>query len=393
MSRKPSSYDSLMDANSGIEERVAARLSNRYRVDVSIDRVETLPSAGYVARFLISGGDPLPRSVIAKRVTDRRFDVDSSSTAPSRALNEIAASAFLTEMGAAVGPRLIDWDEADGLVIFEDLGPLPTLEQLLWEFGSENPKGGLLALAESLAVLHSAGRGLEDRFMSHQSQLGTVSPRSDSTVDQRPRIARFETSLRVVEAEMAPGFRRDLDQIETLTHDVCQFRSIIHADAGPQNFLYADGEGRLIDLEFVTAGNVFCDVAGPRLGFPQTMLAAKVPPAVVGEFEDVYLKAARAVFSDFADSRIFERGLVSGAGHWALNRWSSAWNETVPPEEGVREFLGSLARNHLVMDGLVSLTRELDLFHGLGETVASLMERVRGMTEVVEHPMYPAFQE
>ena len=381
-----------MDSRIDIEERVAARLSRRYGVDVSIDGVEDLPSAGYVARYRISGDLPA-RSVVVKRVTDRRFDRDPGRSAPSRALNEIAASSFFAEQGVAVGPRLIDWDETDGLVVFEDLGPLPTLEFRLWDPGYEDATPGLLAMAESLAVMHRVGMGCEPRFQGHQQQLGTMSPRSDSTTDQRRRLSRFEASLREMDVEMAPGFKSDLGQIESLIHDERQFRSIIHADAGPQNFLYADGAGHLIDLEFVTVGNVFCDVVGPRLGFPQTMYVAEVPNAIVAKFEDAYREAVMPVFTEFTDQSVFTRGLVAGAGHWAMNRWSSVWNETHPPEQQRSELLDTLARNHLVLDGLTSLTSEVGMFEGLGATIAGLMERARAVKEIEKLPVYPAFEE
>ena len=300
---------------------------------------------------------------------------------------------FLAAEESDVGPRLLDWDDSDGLAVFEDLGRAPTLETLLWDAAADDAVDGLMALARSLAGLHTTGRGSEQRFGDCQIRLGVRSPRSDSTSDQRDRMGRFETSSLLLGVGIPQGFADDLQEIERLVHDDHRFRSLIHADAGPQNLLYAGNTGNLIDMEFAIYGNVLCDVVGPRLGFPQTMMPAEVPPELVGRFESTYRELVVPAFVEFGDLDIFTRGLTAAAGHWALNRWSSAWDDSAPPDRQTAEVKAALSRNHLVMDGFVGLASEQRLFSAASEAVGRLMENIREESGLSARPVYPALQE
>ncbi|MBO0779485.1 MAG: hypothetical protein J2P37_11725, partial [Ktedonobacteraceae bacterium] len=69
----------------------------------------------------------VPGSVIVKV----RRPVDHSRSEPERLHHEQAALEFLTLIGSAVGPRLFAADDQAGILVMEDLGAGPALEDLL----------------------------------------------------------------------------------------------------------------------------------------------------------------------------------------------------------------------------------------------------------------------
>ena len=259
-------------------------------------------------------------TVIVKRITMTEWNRGGGSES-EQLLNEWCVLEHLDGRGA---PRLLAADRQASLIVLEDLGDRPTVEQALLDESTVDARAMLSAVGSSLAIVHGAGVGREREFLDLQQRRGTLSPRSDSTVDFRiERRELFEDAFDVLGVQVNKGFWDEVVRLEEAVHDGGLFRTLIHADAGPQNFLVGD-DMKMIDFEFGVYLNAMCDVGGARVGFPQTWDTRSVDPADAKLVEDAYRRVAVEFWPEAADD-VFDEHLMFGAGHWALNRLAGGW--------------------------------------------------------------------
>jgi len=342
-------------------------------------------------------------SVIVKRVTSVVFNQPDSSGESQRFLNEWACLEFLDTLSADPGyaPRLLGSDRSHSLLVLEDLGQDGSVEDVLLDVDRESARRVLGDVGRLLGRMQSAALGREEDFAAVQSRLGTESPRSDSTVDQRNFIQTFEQCLHALSIEPAPGFWDSLHQVETLIHDSDLFRTFIHADAGPHNFLITDQDVRLLDFEFGAFRHGLSDVVGARLGFPQNDHAHSVPEQDARHLEHAYRQEIVTVIPQAADDVVFNEALVAACAHWALNRWAGLWRiyfETAMQEP---EPLASSESNDddriirasafTIYQAFIDTAQTLELFQPLTETLHSYALALKQRwPELAVVPVYPA---
>jgi len=385
------SVDSLLEAASSV---LTARMGARVR----LADAGSLQSDSLVIRARVStSARILPPTVIVKHVTDEEFDRPGHSGPPSRFLNEWATLEFLTDLDAGVAPRLIAADMGIGLTIIQDLGTLTNQEIILFGNDQAVALDGLETAGRLLGVLHARCRGREDEFVSLQGRLGTRSPMSDSTIDQRGRRDEIFAAFAAMGIDPGERFWDEVVELESLVHDDSPFRTLIHADAGPHNVLISGGVSRLIDFEFAVFGNALCDVVGARLGFPQTMGVGQVPTVARARLEDAYREAVVPGIPNGEDDALFRRHLTAACGHWALNRWAHGWRahlSSIPDDERPTEAAVTAMKSlWLVIDGFVAASRD----YGEFELVADALGRSRETAtkrwpELESAPVYPSLR-
>jgi hypothetical protein len=133
----------------------------------------------------------------------------------------------------------------------------------------------------------------------------------------------FEEAFDVLDVQVHDRFWAEVGSLEEAIHDGGLFRTLIHADAGPQNFLVG-ADTRMIDFEFGVYLNAMCDVGGARVGFPQTWDTRSVDTEDARLLEDAYRQVAVEFWPE-AEDDVFTEHLMFGAGHWALNRLAGGW--------------------------------------------------------------------
>lgn len=345
------------------------------------------------ARVAASG-----RTVVVKNVTDTGFDRPGHRGAPQRFLNEWAGLALLDGLGARIAPSVIAADVGKRLIILEDLGDAESLESVLLSDRSGRAWDGLGEFGAALAELHCVTRGHEDRFDVIQQDLGTTSPISDTTVDQRSRRDMFESCLGAAGLEMNERIWRSFKEVERLTHEPSPFRVLAHADAGPHNVLLTEEGARLIDFEFCVFRNALSDMAGARLGFPQTNAAMGVPPVAVRHFESSYRAAVSERIPEAADDAQFSRALGAACAHWTLNRVAAAWRLHVEPRlEAVADLPDGeaerIARTATIVEGFSSYAAEVGVFAELADVIHACVRHWREVWPVIGTvPVYPALR-
>ncbi|MGD2059474.1 MAG: phosphotransferase [Acidimicrobiia bacterium] len=375
-------------------------LSNTLNRPVSLVEPTVLESEGLVLRARVDPDGFGPEAVVVKRVTDTTFDQPGHRGPPQRFLNEWAALEFLTSLGLGgeACPTLLCADVEGGFLVLGDLGGLVDLQTVLLSDQPRLARAGLVDMGRTLGRIHATTHDIEGRFHDLQVSLGTGSPRCDSTVDQRTREEVFSSCLRSLAIAPETGFWDAVVRIESMIHDQTPFWALIHADAGPQNFLVADGGGALVDFEYAVYRNGLCDVVGARLGFPQTTRAMTVSAADAARVETAYREAVSTVIPQAGDDSVFFSSLTAAGGHWALNRWAAAWRRQVGPllesgrEPGDGE-ISALSSTLLVLDGFVALAGETGTFPEIAGTVASFVAQIhRRWPEVRPPPGYPALR-
>jgi tRNA A-37 threonylcarbamoyl transferase component Bud32 len=342
-------------------------------------------------------------SVIVKRVTSLVFNQPDSSGESQRFLNEWASLEFLDKLSAepGYGPRLLGSDRSHSLLVLEDLGQNRSVEDVLLDVDREPARKALGDVGGLLGRMQSAAFGREEEFVAAQSRLGTESPRSDSTADQRTFIQTFQQCLDALSIEPAPGFWDSLHQVETLIHDSGLFRTFIHADAGPHNFLITNQDVRLLDFEFGAFRHGMSDVVGARLGFPQTEHAHSVPERDARHLEHAYRQEMVTVIPEAADDAIFNEALAAASAHWALNRWAGLWRiyfetamrepESLASSESNENGRLTRASAFTIYQAFIDTAQTLEVFQPIAETLhAYTLALEQRWPELDVVPVYPS---
>lgn len=355
------------------------------------DGVTFLESEGNVMRLRLGSG----RSVIVKQVMDDTFDHADHHGPPQRFLNEAASLQFLG--GLSVAPELHGADRDVGMLVLEDLGDIENLQRSLLDGTRSESEEGLVDFAAALARMHGLASGKEAAFTDVQDAWGTVSPKSDTTIDQRERHDMFSACFDAVGLQMSDRLWRSVCRVEETMHGSGPMRTLVHADAGPHNVLLGE-EARLIDFEFAVFSNAAADAVGPRLGFPQSAKAMRVPGEAASRFEDSYRNELSGFIAEAQDDEVFVTSLSAACAHWALNRMAAAWRLHVAPRVENREPLPRqeaqrVAATFLVVDGLVQVANQHGEVGELAEMLAACC-RVwrRRWPEIEDADVYPVFR-
>ncbi len=266
-------------------------------VRLTVTRAFTSPHE--LVRCDVATTGKLPATVIVKRITTTDFTTATGGVS-GRHRNERQVLGHLSglEVASPPWPRLVAGG-AD-LLVLEDLGDHPTALAVLEAGDGDAAERCLAAMGAALRRIHDAGRGYAP----------PAPPRSDSTFDARAACAELEASAADIGLAMPAGFWDDLAELENRIHGAGPHRTMIHADAGPQNVLWDGAAARVVDFEFAASGHALLDVVSARLGFPHSAQAATVPPAAAALVEASY-----RIDDDEA--------LTDACAHWALVRWAA----------------------------------------------------------------------
>lgn len=298
---------------------------------------ENLPSPHRLLRCRVEGGAGLPRSVIVKQVVTTEF-TDSQDGEPShRQLTEWAALRFLTTLpDEGPWPKLLAAGQGGAFVILEDVGDYPSVLDLLMSDDSTAASRSLEALGSSLGQMHASARDRTGGFIRLRSELGASAPKSDSTFDVRTFADELRDSFDFLHVSVPLSFWSDIDDLEVAIHTPGPFHTLIHGDAGPQNFLWTGQTTRLIDYEFATIGHGLLDLASARLGFPHCDESYVVPHDQVDAVEQSYRQVMASASPEIEVEDVYRRALTDACAHWALTRWVRRWRRLFEDDSTVR---------------------------------------------------------
>lgn len=286
-----------------------------------------LPSQHAIVRCALEhDGEVTSGSVVVKEVTATEFTSGAGSEPSHRYLNEFAALEFLGA-GSAEGPwpTLIAHSIEDGILVLEDIGSRQTVQEILLGDDAELAARALADMGTALGELHAAAFGRVGDFTRRRAELGVSPVLSDSTRDLREDIHLFEESLEHFGVKAQRAFYSELGGLESRLSDPGPLQTVIHADAGPQNFIHLGHGAVLVDFEFMSPGNALLDLVSARLGFPHSEEGRRIPIEQVEVVESNYRVAAGVSMPEMGDDQVFGSALVDACAHWALGRWARLW--------------------------------------------------------------------
>ncbi|WP_426748292.1 phosphotransferase [Myxococcus faecalis] len=167
-------------------------------------------------------------------------------------LDEWAGLELLGRHNLTIAPGLIAGSVDSRLLVLQDLGLGPTLEDLLQGDDPEAAIGGLLAVARLTGQLHARTWGLHGDFDMLRHAL---SPRPGRVRIENARyllehVDRLRRWTDAVDAELEPGTQEDLEHVARELAEPGPFLALTHGDMAPGNTLFTASGPRLLDFEY-----------------------------------------------------------------------------------------------------------------------------------------------
>jgi hypothetical protein len=248
----------------------------------------------------------LPASVIVKHFKGE----------PERGFDEWAALAFLTTqpIEPPSAPRFLAGDAAARVFVMEDLGPGPSLENLLREADAAPAEAGLVNVARLTGRLHASLMHAATEF---DRQREALAPRVTSPItaaaallrNERGRIAAWLTAAGVSPAPDLPL------TIEAVSHAVERpgpFATFTHGDMAPSNNHFTPATVRLLDFEYAGVRHALYDALLWTLFCP-------FPAPLIERADAAYRAALAAGCPGARDDRTYVRARATVAAWRTLN--------------------------------------------------------------------------
>jgi hypothetical protein len=295
----------------GVLARVAELLTQAWGGPVRARDADLLKSWSRtdVLRLRLDGPAGRPRTVIVKRSKDEH-----------RGLDEHAALTLLTDAGRAAGtvPRVVAADAGLRILVLDDVGEGPTVEQLLLAVDGHDAGAAVVEVARAVGRLHAASAELAAEYDARRARLAprTETPQAHAARalhDDRTALATWLGALDV--PEPAP-LERTLHAMAERLADPGPWRLLTHGDVAPANAVRTPSGVVLVDFEY----------AGVRHALTDTLcwtLSCPFPLDLAVRADVAYRAEARRTLPmlDDAEATGAARMLVVGARTLDLLRW------------------------------------------------------------------------
>ncbi len=113
--------------------------------------------------------------------------------------------------------------------------------------------------------------------------------------------------------------------LEGAIHGPGIFRTFVHHDAGPHNFVVMPTGVRLLDFEFAGYGHGLLDVVCARLAFPPAFCGRLIPREVVAQLEARYRAELIPAVPALDDDERFTEAIAQASTHWAFSKLIGFW--------------------------------------------------------------------
>ena len=320
---------SLPDA---VLERITRLLSTYAGAPVRIVQSESAASGWsaqfgispwpHITRYTIQADTGLaPSSVVVKvhrPAVHRRSE-------PEQFHNEQVALEFLTVSGSAVGPRLLTSDNEAGILVMEDLGAGPALEDLLAGRDAFRAEQGLVAFSAALGQMHAATAGHAPEYYQMRSRYGPVNPAFDRISIFGIGIERAFRHLQEITASRSylPALHDigpDVDEILRVLSEPGPYLAFSNGDTSPANCRVSGDGLRFLDFEHACFRHALLDVAAVRFPFPACPCWSRLPEEVGQRAEEAYRKEMARSCPTVLDQVGYAHRLTAACAAWTMVR-------------------------------------------------------------------------
>jgi hypothetical protein len=392
------SSDAIGGIESAVSETVARAeqvLSHRFGATIRLADPEHLGGSGKstVVRVRVASSPfSLPRTLVVKRYGPAGQQVVGDAFV-QEAVSYQLFTAFSPE--DRMCPEMFAHDGAVRLVVLEDLGRAPTLENKLLGNDPKAAERALLSWSRSLGRLHASTAGREADFDALSRRLGSsrvtdpLSSAGHQAFEELPEL--LADAIGVVTSGAA---HRRASAASWLL-DSHSHRAFSPSDACPDNNVITSRGVRFLDFEGGCWRNVLLDAGYLRVPFPTCWCSFTLPAGMTEAMVAAWRAEVRDVWPDLDDDAVLLPALLDAQLLWV---WVSTWwflprvdQDDGPVESDSRSPRRSVALRsrwqQLARDA--ARAGEHDVVAHAHEVVAGLVRRFGDRDEL---PAYPAFR-
>ncbi|MDQ7803342.1 phosphotransferase [Amycolatopsis sp. A133] len=282
-------------------------LSRRFGSAITLVGPEDLAGSGpaTVVRARVVSSFALPRTLVIKHYRDR----------PESGADPFAQEAVSYQLFTALAadermcPELVAHDGRDRVLVLEDLGRTPTLEDKLYARDSRAAERALLSWARSLGRLHASTAGREADFNALLRRLGGPAKSDSGSVDELcervPALIRKRLGIPV------PGEVRAQVTAALESSRAAGFRAFSPVELSPDNNLVTGQGVRFLDFENGCVRSALVDAAHLRLPFASWPDALALPAGMSEAMIAAWRAEVVGVWPAFADDDVLATHLTS----------------------------------------------------------------------------------
>jgi hypothetical protein len=392
------SSDAIGGIESAVSETVARAeqvLSHRFGATIRLADPEHLGGSGKstVVRVRVASSPfSLPRTLVVKRYgpADQQPVGDAFV---QEAVSYQLFTAFSPE--DRMCPEMFAHDGAVRLVVLEDLGRAPTLENKLLGNDPKAAERALLSWSRSLGRLHASTAGREADFDALSRRLGIsrvtdpLSSAGHQAFEELPELLADAIGV----GTSGAAHRRAANSSWLL--DSHSHRAFSPSDACPDNNVITSRGVRFLDFEGGCWRNVLLDAGYLRVPFPTCWCSFTLPAGMTEAMVAAWRAEVRDVWPDLDDDAVLLPALLDAQLLWV---WVSTWwflprvdQDDDPVESDARSPRRSVALRsrwqQLARDA--ARAGEHDVVAQAHEVVAGLVRRFGDREQL---PAYPAFR-
>lgn len=335
-----------------------------------------------------------PASVIVKRVGGggETYDPNAADGPDVRLFNEWAGLQFLDRLAGERSPaaRFYGGDRMAGLVVLEDLGAGAHLDEILLGDDPAAAERALVGLATTLGRMHALTAGKTEEYYQLRASLGPME-RDIASYDWL--VPRFRDMAAALGVALQPGTEDDLEALRSTLHAPGPFLAYTHADACPDNCVYADGVVRLFDFEGGYVRHALIDGVFARMRFPSCWCAGELPAHLLPRVEQAYRVVLTQGCPAAADDILFYRVVIEACIYWLI-KFDSWYPLSTIVERDEEWDMATIRQRLLFRFGIVAqAVQSIDHLPALGATITAMTARLQSLwgTETQPMPYYPAF--
>ncbi|MEV6625451.1 phosphotransferase [Amycolatopsis sp. NPDC051106] len=281
-------------------------LSRRFGSAITLVAPEDLAGSGpatVVRARVVSSSFALPRTLVIKHYPDQ----------PSSGADPFAQEAVSYQLFTALAPdermcpELLAHDGRARVLVLEDLGRTPTLEDKLYARDSRAAERALLSWARSLGRLHASTAGREADFNALLRRLGgpaKTDPGGDEPYDRVPAVIQERLGI--------PAPEEVLAQVATAREQAASagFRAFSPVELSPDNNLVTGESVRFLDFEFGRVRSALVDAAHLRLPFASWPDALALPAGMSEAMIAAWRAEVVGVWPALADDEVLAKHLT-----------------------------------------------------------------------------------
>jgi hypothetical protein len=282
-------------------------LSRRFGSAITLVAPEDLAGSGpatVVRARVVSSSFALPRTLVIKHYPDQ----------PSAGADPFAQEAVSYQLFTALAPdermcpELLAHDGRHRVLVLEDLGRTPTLEDKLYARDSRAAERALLSWARSLGRLHASTAGREADFNALLRRLGgpakTDPSRRDELYSRVPAVIQQRLGIPAPDEVLA----QVADSLEQAAS--AGFRAFSPVELSPDNNLVTGESVRFLDFEYGCVRSALVDAAHLRLPFASWPDALALPAGMSEAMVAAWRAEVVGVWPALADDEVLAAHLT-----------------------------------------------------------------------------------